>query len=215
MTVILLAVVGYSGLSLIPPMYQAYQQNKQVIIDTDTELTKQKKLLAAVTAVKSNPDQLDTLYDKARLSLPETADSDILMLQLDGLLKSIALSDATIDVPLVSAKAEPGETATGNNLEAKISGDIDFGQAITLLRRLKTLSRWNTIKSFSISISGDKFSTNVSFIGSFKPGAAKEFSGNQNLLSQAEDIFRDFDSYAKLPDPATEGDYGKDNPFSP
>lgn len=211
-TVILLAIIGVSGVKIIPPIVDNYQDNQQKLADSNIELDEQKKFLAAVNTIKNDPETLETLYDKALLALPETADSEILMLQLDGLLKSLKLGSVAINVPLQSADAAETEQ---NNIEVTLSGDISYDQMTKLLPKLKTFSRWNKISSFDITRDVDKYNSSITLKAFFQPGSTGVFSGNSKILEQAETLFSDFESYATNPDINTEGTFGRPNPFTP
>lgn len=210
-TGVLLIVVGISGLKIIPPIIANYQDNMQKITDANLELDKQKKFLAAVNTVKNDPETLEKLYNQALLALPKTANSEILMLQLDGLLASLGLGTATLNVPLQSTATEE----TQSNIEVTISGEITYEQVLALLPKLKTFSRWNKVSSFDISKTIDKYTSTVIIKAFFQPGSTGEFSGNSKILEQAETLFSDVKSYASDPDINTEGIYGRPNPFTP
>jgi len=212
MTLILLAVVVLSGLRIIPPMYATYQENQQTIADRKAELDKQQKFLDAVNAVKQDEASLNDLYTQAQTALPISNGSESLMLQLDGLLKELAI-DATIDVPLAVDNTDDQATAQ-NQLEVSINGDIGYNKARSLISRLKTFARWNKIKGFSIAKSTTGFTTSVNFLAYFKPGRVPEFSGDSNIMDKAAQVFDSLRSYTTVPDSTTEGTYGRSNPFS-
>ena len=211
-TVVLLAVVIISVLKIIPPVITAYQDNQQKLADAKVELAKQQKFLAAVNTVKSDPESLDELYNKASLALPRTANSEILMLQLDGLLISLGLGAVSINVPFQPTATDASEL---NSISLTISGNITYQQMTKLLPKLKTFSRWNRISSFDISKSADKYSSSITTKVFFQPGDTGEFSGNTKVLDQAKELFSDFQSYATNPDITTEGIYGRPDPFNP
>ena len=211
-TVVLLAVVIISVLKIIPPVITAYQDNQQKLADAKVELAKQQKFLAAVNTVKSDPESLDELYNKAGLALPRTANSEILMLQLDGLLISLGLAAVSINVPFQPTATDASEL---NSISLTISGNITYQQMTKLLPKLKTFSRWNRISSFDISKSADKYSSSITTKVFFQPGDTGEFSGNTKVLDQAKELFSDFQSYATNPDITTEGIYGRPDPFNP
>ena len=211
-TVVLLAVVIISVLKIIPPVITAYQDNQQKLADAEVELAKQQKFLAAVNTVKSDPESLDELYNKASLALPRTANSEILMLQLDGLLISLGLGAVSINVPFQPTATDASEL---NSIDLTISGNITYQQMTKLLPKLKTFSRWNRISSFDISKSADKYSSSITTKVFFQPGDTGEFSGNTKVLDQAKELFSDFQSYATNPDITTEGIYGRPDPFNP
>ena len=211
-TVVLLAVVIISVLKIIPPVITAYQDNQQKLADAKVELAKQQKFLAAVNTVKSDPESLDELYNKAGLALPRTANSEILMLQLDGLLISLGLGAVSINVPFQPTATDASEL---NSIDLTISGNITYQQMTKLLPKLKTFSRWNRISSFDISKSADKYSSSITTKVFFQPGDTGEFSGNTKVLDQAKELFSDFQSYATNPDITTEGIYGRPDPFNP
>ena len=211
-TVVLLAVVIISVLKIIPPVITAYQDNQQKLADAKVELAKQQKFLAAVNTVKSDPESLDELYNKAGLALPRTANSEILMLQLDGLLISLGLGAVSINVPFQPTTTDASEL---NSISLTISGNITYQQMTKLLPKLKTFSRWNRISSFDISKSADKYNSSITTKVFFQPGDTGEFSGNTKVLDQAKELFSDFQSYATNPDITTEGIYGRPDPFNP
>ena len=210
-TVVLLAVVGISGIKIIPPILTSYQENQQKLVDVTTDLDKQKKFLAAVNTAKKDPESLEDIYNQAGLALPRAANSEILLLQLDGLLASLGLGSSTINVPLQST----AEDVTENNIDVTISGNITYDQMTDLLPKLKTFSRWNKVSTFDITKTADKYNSSITTKVFFLPGATEEFSGNSKILDQAKKIFSDFKSYATDPDITTEGIYGRPDPFTP
>lgn len=216
-TAVLLIVIGLSALKILPPILASYQENQLQIADAKTELARQNQLLAAVNAVKQDETGLDEVYSQAVLALPASADSEILMLQLDGLLKSLGISTATISVPLKNVDPTEDKAASDakqNEIETTISGKIDYAKTKSLLGRLKTFARWNTIKNFNITRSGDEYNTSVVFTAYVKPGRTGEFSGNSAILAQAKEVFANVTSYATNPDVGSEGSYGRNNPFT-
>jgi len=193
-------------------MYATYQESQQIIADRKFELDKQQKFLATVNAVKEEEAALDDLHTQAQTALPTNSDAETLMLQLDGLLNDLSIT-ASVNVPLTSEVSE-GQTVQ-NQLEVIISGNIDYGKSRTLLSRLKSFARWNKIKSFSITKTGDDFSTSINFFVYFKPGRVADFSGDGNVMDKATQVFAQLRSYSTTPDSDSEGAYGRSNPFSP
>lgn len=215
-TVGLLAVVGFSFAVLIPPVLAKLQENRSQITQLKTELEKQEKYLAAVQAVEQNETTLNQLHQTASLALPSQADSDILMLQFDGLLAQLGIGNASLNVPLSAPVAGSAEAAAaGNTVEVTISGPISYEALTALLDSLKTFSRWNRVSAFDIAKTGDLYSTNVATKAFFQPGRSSEFSGDSAIISKAQQVFAGLATYATNPDIATEGSYGKQNPFNP
>ncbi len=186
---------------------------------------------------------LASLYDKASLALPSSPSADLLLLQLDGLTKSLGL-DATITVPFsstslanqVAAPAAPtndndikpgsGSTGgsqpiinpsgTGTNTDWSLTGDWDYPTTLNLLTKLKTFSRWNAVTSIDLTSTAEKSTTTISGKVYWTPTANLQLTGSaQDLLDKAKTLFDSYQSYATVPDVTKEGNFGKTNPFLP
>ncbi len=217
-TAVLLVVIGFSVMMLLPPTLTKLQENRDQIAQLKEDLVKQEKYLAAVQAIEQDETELNALYDKAVLALPDKSQSEILMLQFDGLLADLGIGNATLDIPLVIAAPTSQEQAAAtpsNATSVTITGDISYETFLALLRDLKTFSRWNRVSAFDLSKTGDAYSTTLTTQAFHQPGAVGEFSGDENIISKAAQVFSGLTSYAATPDIASEGSYGKANPFNP
>ncbi|MEK7170973.1 MAG: hypothetical protein AAB774_01545 [Patescibacteria group bacterium] len=224
-----------------PPVLKTSSENRtefaalaEKIKVSQAEATTVKDLIAAKTTIAD-------LYDRASLALPNSPSADLLLLQFDGLTKSLGL-DATITVPfsegsLASQVAAPtapandsdikpgsGSTGgtqpivtssgTGTGTDFSLSGDWDYPTVLNLLTRLKTFIRWNSVTSIDLARTADKSTATISGKVFWIPASNLQFTGSaQELLSQAKTLLDSYQTYATTPDITKEGNFGKSNPF--
>ena len=223
-----------------PPVIKTFNDNRaessalaEKIKASQAEAATVKDLVAAKTTIAE-------LYDNASAAVPSSPSADLLLLQFDGLTKSLGL-DATITVPfsessLASQVApsapkdendiKPGSGSTGGTqpiitssgggtgTDFSLSGEWDYPTVLSLLTKLKTFIRWNTVTSIDLTKTADKTTATISGKVFWTPASNLQFSGSaKDLLSQAKTLFNPYVSYAVVPDVTKEGNFGKSNPF--
>lgn len=200
-----------------------------------------KRDAAEMKDLVTEKSTLADLYDKASLALPSSPSADLLLLQFDGLTKSLGLN-ATITVPfsegsLVTQVAAPSaptdekdikpgsgstgssqpivtSSAAGTKTDYSLSGEWDYPTVLSLLAKLKTFGRWNAITAVDLTKAADKTTATISGKVYWAPTADSQFSGSvKDLLKQASALFGNYQSYATTPDITKEGNFGKSNPF--
>lgn len=242
-TALFLAVSVTAIWFFYPSVLKTYNDNRSLsetlarqIKTGQLEGTTVKDLAAAKTTIGS-------LFDSASSALPDSPAADLLLLQFEGLTKSMGLN-ATITVPFSSASlasqvaapttptdeneikpksgsvggTQPVVTTTTSSTKADFSlgGEWDYPTVLNLLTKLKTFSRWNAVTSIDLARSGDKSTATVSGKVFWSPTADLQFSGSvKELLTQANTLFGGYQSYAATPDITKEGNFGKSNPFQP
>lgn len=223
----------------LPPALSAIQDTRSQLSQIDSQISVAQIRLDAGKTLKENSAQLQNLYNSAVLALPESSDTDQLMLQLEGLISDLKL-DATLTLPLSSASAttastpvitsndniQPGGAGSSGSSSAQsatpsggasftVNGKYGFSSTRELLSALKYFSRWNKISSVSLAVSGDSSTSTVTaqvFSSDTKPA---EFSGTAtDFIQQAQQVFSSLVSYATVPSVDTEGNFGRTDPFS-
>lgn len=212
-TVVTFVVLFFAALWLFPPLIAQMKERKQSLSDLDSLIQSDEQFLNSIRGLERNPSQLNQLYELSMLSLPETAQPEILMLQLDGMLNSLNLGQATISVPLSQVQTST-ETPISNTIFT-ITGEMDYAKAKELIAKLRTLNRWNKATSIEIVRANDKSTATITSEAFSKPSSSKEFSGNVNFMSNATKVLSQFQNYATIPDITTEGNFGRTDPFAP
>lgn len=215
-TVVVIAVVIILGVYFFPPLVSNVRQSRQKATELSTKISEHEQFLATLATLEAKSTELDQLHEKAVLSLPEKPQPEILMLQLDGLLKSLELPQVSIEVPLTPSKTE-GESAATNSqsiTEFTLSGQVSFDKAKELIVKLRTLSRWNKLTGITIAKTAE--ATTTTLVGQVfsKPSNPKGFSGKGSFLDEATKLFNNFEPYTTIPNVTTEGTFGKNNPFT-
>lgn len=208
---ITLAVIIFAAVFIFPPLIGQVRSNHAKIKQLESEVAANEQFLSTIKSLEKQKTTLDTLHEKAILSLPTTPSPEILLLQLDGLLKSMNLTKMTIDVPL-SATTDKKDAAKAKTVYS-LTGPATFDQAKELIVKLRTLSRWNKLTQVSITKAGEEVKLIISGEAFSKPVDAKAFSGAPNLLTDAAKFFEAFEAYTTVPDVTTEGSFGKTDPF--
>ena len=209
-TLITLIIVIGLGLFVLPPMLGQIKENKAKSAELDTALANHEEFLRTVIALEKNPQELEQLHALASLSLPVEPQPEILILQLEGLLKSAELKGLSLNVPLaVATKGNEGPSKA----DFSINGPMSYSDTKKLLIKLRTLSRWNKITSVEITRNTTESATTISGSAFYKPGGSKEFSGQANFLQKARELFANVETYTTIPDVTTEGNFGKTDPF--
>jgi len=237
--VVTIAIIWF----FFPPVLKTFNENKaqsnaltEQIKSSQAEASTVKDLVAAKTTIAD-------LYDTATTALPSSPSADLLLLQFDGLTKSLGLN-ATITVPfsegaLAAQVATPeapkdendirpgsgsaggtqpiiSSSGTGTGTDFSLSGEWDYPTVLSLLTKLKTFIRWNTVTSIDLTKTADKSTATISGKVFWTPSSKLEFSGSvKDLLNQAKTLFAGYQTYAEAPDVTKEGNFGKSNPFLP
>lgn len=233
-TVIFLVVTVGIVWRLYPPILAQLKENNEKSEKLDADLEAAEAYSKSIAALKNEVEQLDDAYELAERALPVSGQTDLLLLELEGLLNDLGLGDVKITVPFQNATPvsstssadgaeRPGGAATNTKPVVKgtsatttftLSGEISYTQLRTLLTRLRGFSRWNKITSIDISKASDKYATTVIAEFFTKPAPSKETNfTSAKVLEQAKTIFGSLRTYTTKPDAAKEGSYGKDNPF--
>ncbi len=212
LTLVFLGLVGGIGWLVIPAQLRSVSASRAELIQLAAQVSENEQFLATLGSIEKEPETLDELYQKATLSLPMSPQPEILILQLDGLLASLSLSTATIEVPLSAPVSEEG---TGQTAITKftISGSMSFDQVKQLIVQLRTLSRWNQLTAIDITTEGEKTTATITGQASSRVSSPKTFTGKQTFLADAEALFNRFTPYTTVPNIETEGNFGKSNPF--
>lgn len=224
-----------------PPAIELLNENKAAKLSLAEQIQTNQADADAVKDLVSAKTTIADLYDKASLALPSSPSADILLLQFDGLTESLGLN-ATITVPfsegsLASQVAAPTAPASdeeikpgsgsaggtqpiitssdiGTKTDWSLSGEWDYPTVLSLLTKLKTFGRWNTVTSIDITAAADKATATISGKVFWTPTSNLQFSGSaKELLSQAKTLFDGYQPYTTIPDITKEGNFGKSNPF--
>jgi hypothetical protein len=226
-----------------PPVIRTFNENKTTASTLADKVSASQAEGATVKDLIAAKSTIADLYDSASAALPSSPSADLLLLQFDGLTKSLGLS-ATITVPfsegaLASQVATPAAPAsegdikpgggsaggtqpivtsssTGAGTEFSLSGDWDYPTVLGLLTKLKTFIRWNSVTSIDLTRASDKYTATISGKVFWTPSSNLQFSGSaKDLLSKAKTLFDGYQTYAEAPDVTKEGNFGKSNPFAP
>lgn len=210
-TLILLAVVGTILLWFVPPLINQIKTNRAELAKLNTEVSDNEQFLATIQIIEEQTTILDSLNEKALLSLPKDTQPEILILQLEGLLESLNLSLVKIEAPLgtqvTSAEGQGTQKFT-------LTGTMTFDQTKQLITRLRGLSRWNKLISIDITQQQDRTSVTIAGEAFSKPGTPKSFTGSKTFLTDAKALFDSLTPYTTIPDVQTEGNFGKNDPFN-
>lgn len=229
---------GVTWLVILPLISKAEEQGGQ-LSSLQSQVQSQQQYLATIKNLTKDRTTVNGLFDAANQLLPTNSGSDILSLQLNGLIGSLGLPDMVATVPFtgavtvttggaVSSSTTPqaagslgGNSApivqgtTPNQLAFTLAGQASFSQAQSLLGHLRTFSRWNKITAIDVNQSGNQVNVTVSANVFSRSVAPTTLSGtNANLLTQAKTLFGQFQSYATTPDIKTEGQFGRGDPFA-
>jgi len=230
-TVIFLLAAIVAIWRIYPPVLSQFKEHRVKTVELDAKLKEAESFNQGIIALRNNTNQLKTVYGLAERALPVTNQSEVLLLELEGLVKDSGLSGVRITVPFDNATAtaasdtevvRPGTTSkkpvvkgsAQTNTSFTLAGNISFAQSRSLLDKLSNFSRWNRIKSIDISRAEESYSTTIiaDFFTKAAPGVAGS-SVSANLLTQASQVFQSLSQYSTTPDASTEGSYGKPNPF--
>lgn len=216
-TVVFLLIGGGIGWLVFPRAYHSFQEKRATDAALAKQIDEETQFIATVRGFSKQGATIDSLNQKARELLPTTAESDLLALQLEGLLSSLGLGNFSITVPLSAASGPTVNpaAAVGNNQSFTVAGSASFTQLENLLSALKKFGRWNKISSFEITESGTGSSVTVVANVFTRSATPTAFDGkNQMLLDQASALFKTFNGYTTAPNAATEGNYGRSDPFA-
>lgn len=228
--IFLLAAVGAIW-RIYPPVLSQFREHRIKTVELDAKLKEAESFNQGILALRNQADQLKTVYNLAERALPTSNQSEVLLLELEGLVKDSGLSGVRITVPFDGTAAgaptdtevvRPGTTSKKPVVKGSaqttttftLAGNISFAQSRALLDKLMNFSRWNKIKSIDISRAEENYSTTIiaDFFTKAAPSAANS-SVSANLLGQAAQVFQSLSQYSTTPDASTEGSYGKPNPF--
>lgn len=236
-TLSFILVVGVFIWFFYPPVLNVRQENVTKEKSLDAKIAEKTLLNQTIKKIESDSVELDRLYDLAEQALPDTEKSDLLLLQLDGLTKSVGIT-ATITVPFTSGAAatttppvaapedeseiKAGTSGassaipivTGSDSSFSLSGDFSYAQTKTLLAKLRSFIRWNQLTALDLSVAGDKLTVTVAgktFWSNNKPAELK--TDGKTLIDSAKKLFDSYESYSTEPNIETEGVFGRANPF--
>lgn len=240
-TGLFLLLVGGVLWKVYPPLWQKYQASRATHQALQSELDREQQYSATIKVLEKHKDLLASLTASARQALPTTTEPDLLLLQLDGLASSLDMAAATLTVPFGapaaavatkkdatsdsgdpkpasqggSTNSQPVVKSDGGQTTMVISGEYGYEQLKALLVALTTFSRWNKLTGFDITRAADKTTLTVSAQVFSRPNPAAVFSGQDaKFLEKARTTFGALKSYATAPNSATEGTYGRGDPFS-
>lgn len=224
---------------LFPPTLTDFNETRAALTKLEGDVRAAQGRADSYKDLQTNSLKLNEVHDLAASALPATPSPDLLLLQLDGLAKALGL-DITITVPLTDGalavqvgspppaggevkqgsgsaggSSQPIVTSSGSNTEFNLSFKGNFATAQTLLAKLKTFIRWNTVTGVEISTSGSE--TNVTISGQvfWLPTPSTEFTLPANdLLERAAKLFNGYQSYTTTPDISIEGQFGRADPFA-
>jgi len=212
-SLVVLGIALILGIFVYSPLFAQVNESKRQSAELDKQIASQEQFMTTIQALSREPETLQALNEQASLALPSVPQPEILQLQLEGLLKSVELGNATIDVPLSAATQTKDSAATVTRFS--ITGSMSFAQTKTLLIKLRTLNRWNKISGVTISKGENISQVTIQGEAFSRPANQTTFSGGRDFLTQATKLFSSYDSYTTIPDIKKEGTFGKDNPFGP
>ena len=241
--VFLVVAVGTVGI-FYPSQLVTYKENKAKADDLDSQIQTQQGYATLITNLKNNQKDVQTLFEKANLALPAKKEPEILMLELDGLISSLGIN-ATATVPFsggaattttttatptptpAAGEVKPGSagqaatptpTTTGTvdgTIAFTIKGTMSYDQLNKLLVALKASTPWNKVTSIDLT-SADGGLTATLNVESYYKKAPTIFTGKDaDFLAKAKTLFDQVNTYTTIPNSATEGNYGRGNPFQP
>lgn len=230
-TVLFLLAAVVAIWRIYPPVLSQFKEHRVKAVELDAKLKEAESFNQGIIALRNQTEQLKMVYNLAERALPTNNQSEVLLLELEGLVKDSGLSGIRITVPFDSAAASvatdtevvrPGTTSkkpvvkgsAQTSTSFTLAGNISFAQSRALLDKLMNFSRWNKVKSIDISRSEEAYSTTI--IADFFTKAAPSVANSSvpaNLLSQASQVFQSLSQYSTTPDASREGSYGKPNPF--
>ena len=179
-----------------PPVIKSFNDNREQADTLAAQIETSQAEAATVNDLIAAKATIAELHEQASTALPGSPSADLLLLQLDGLTKSLGL-EATITVPFSQATlpAQVDSSAAPKN-----ESDI----------------RWNAVTSIDLTRAADKSTATISGKVFWVPSTNLQFSGTaKDLLSQAKTLFDGYQTYAEAPDVTKEGNFGKSNPFAP
>lgn len=234
-TLIFLAISMGILWKVYPPLLGQTNAQRNTLAVVDADIKEEEQYLAIIKSLQDNKSKVEQLHTQAGQALPVGADADLLLLQLDGLLTSLNLSNASVTVPLnqtaapVSSSAsteevKPGSTGSTSKPIVKteiagqttvtISGEMDYTKTRELLTSLRSFSRWNQVTGLDIIQSAGKTTTTLICQVFNAPASTADFSGTDpNFLANATKLIGSLKQYAATPNYQSEGSYGRTNPF--
>lgn len=212
-TVLLLVITTVAALWFLPPLLNQLQTNRNELATLKTDVAANEQFLATIQGIEKQTTTLQSLNEKATLSLPKDTQPEILMLQLEGLLEALNLGGIKIDAPL-SAPATGASGEVQQVTKFTLTGDMSFAQAKELIVRLRGLSRWNKLTAIDLSQSESRTTVTIAGEAYSKPGSPKNFTGSPSFLADAKTLFDSLTPYTTIPDVKTEGSFGKNDPFN-
>jgi len=238
-TVVFLVITLGIIWKVYPPLLGKVNDQRDSLEKVGQNITEEQRYLAVVKSLTDRQQVADQIYDKAVQALPLTLAPDLLLLQLDGLLASLQLGNATVTVPFgqaavpILAPATPsGETkpgSVGNSSATKpvvsgqsatqttftIAGEMDYPKVKALLVALRQFGRWNKVTSIEINKSSDKTTVTVVCQAFAAANTTADFGGSDpNFLNNAGKVFNALKQYTTAPNYQTEGQYGRIDPFA-
>lgn len=220
-----------------PPLLGRVSDQRTTLEHVNQNIAEEERYLAIVKGLKERQKDVDQLHAQASLALPVTSEPDLLLLQLDGLLGSLGLSNAKITVPFGSATTASASAATdtgdskpgtvgntskpvvksdvANQTVVTIAGEMDYDHTKALLTALRSFSRWNKVTALDITQSGTVTNVTVGLQVFTAPDATADFTGaDGDFLARAKKLFGSLKQYATTPNYQTEGSFGRSNPFA-
>lgn len=223
-----------------PPLLGKLRATKEQSATLQAKLVDDRQFVANLDALNKNSLEINRYSEMAEMALPSRVGSDILLLQLDGLLQAANLSALTVTTPfsqgvavatLAPAVETPESEVKAGSIGAKksqpsqassaspsftINGDMSFTQMKTLLAHLATLARWHQITALDLSASADKTTGSLTasiFTSPASPGNAEDLDAG--FLEAARKVFDPLQTYTTIPNSKTEGIYGRTDPLAP
>ncbi len=224
-----------------PPLLKRLRSVQQQSTEIRSKLVDDRQFVQNLDALNLKSNEIKRYFQLAEMALPKEVASDILLLQLDGLLQATNLGALSITVPFsqgisttllpptetpesevkagsigASRSNQPAKTAAVANSSFTLSGDIGFNQMKILLAQLATLARWHRLSSVELTVSAEKTTGSLTAAIFTLPEAPSALDDlDAGFLEAAKKVFDPLRPYATAPDSQTEGAYGRPDPLAP
>lgn len=237
-TIFALAVL-FAAVFVLPATLREFNDQKTQLSAEQVKADESKRYQTIVSQIAKESATVDELYELAKKALPESAESELLLLELEVLMSQVGMSNTNINVPLNQATqsqaaaggsviAPQGALSTTESAPAPtqpvvksagdttftVSGEGSWEMVVTLIEKLRTFSRWNKVTAIELSKKDSVITASISAQAYTRPTSTKFIGSDPELLTKAKELFFNIQSYTTRPDPTTEGTFGKTNPFN-
>ena len=154
----LFAAFLYYGYS---PVSNRYKKNKSDEAEKKELIVKNNDKIASLQKIESNSADFDKIFTDVNNFLPDSLGVSDFMVQIEGLAK-----DSGVVIDSFSVEEQKASTTTksktDNGTKFSMVFKAPYSTVISLISKMETLARLNSISTVNMTGNGDKISVNLS-----------------------------------------------------